>query len=313
MFKREKLREIRKRRKYNKYYSVLRKICKFILWFLKGFWYIFQRLFLLAFILLLFIWFAWWSSQTPSLYREWTDTEVILSEITFSWNIIDIKNVRNFNHISDKESIPGYYDESYDLEKIESLYYIIEPFSEYDGPAHTMLSFGFSDWKYVSVSAELRKEKWESFDPFLWLMNQYEIVYIVWDENDLIKLRANIRKDTVRLYPMDVSKQQITDLFSSVLHRADKLTKEPEFYNTFWNTCTTSILKHVNSLRDNKISWFDMKILLPSNSDKIAYDLWLIDTDFILEHAREYYIINSLSEIYWFDENYSKLIRKERK
>jgi hypothetical protein len=72
---------------------------------------------------------------------------------------------------------------------------------------------------------------------------------------------------------MNASKEQIQQLFSSVLHRADKLSKEPEFYNTFWNTCTTSILKHVNTLRDNKISGFDIKILLPLNSDKIGFDL----------------------------------------
>jgi hypothetical protein len=72
---------------------------------------------------------------------------------------------------------------------------------------------------------------------------------------------------------MKATKSQIKELFSSTLHRADKLSKEPEFYNTIWNTCTTSILKHVNSLRQDKISSFDLKILLPSNSDKIAYEL----------------------------------------
>jgi len=72
---------------------------------------------------------------------------------------------------------------------------------------------------------------------------------------------------------MKVTKNEIKKLFSSVLHRADKLSKEPEFYNTLWNTCTTSILKHVNSLKKDKISSFDLKILLPSNSDKIAFEL----------------------------------------
>jgi hypothetical protein len=97
------------------------------------------------------------------------------------------------------------------------------------------------------------------------------------------------------------------------LNRADKLTKEPEFYNTLWNTCTTSILKHVNSLKKEKISWIDFKILLPSNSDKIAYDLWLIDTELTLEEARKYYEINELSEEFWKDKDYNTKIRKERK
>jgi hypothetical protein len=100
-------------------------------------------------------------------------------------------------------------------------------------------------------------------------MNQFEMVYIIGNDSDLIKLRTNIRKDIVRMYPVNATFEQMKMLFSSVIHRADKLTKEPEFYNTIWNTCATSILRHVNSLRDNKISSRDIKILLPSNSDKI--------------------------------------------
>ncbi len=293
--------------------NIFKYILEKFLFLLKMIFIFISKLILPLFILLLFIWFSWWSSQTPSLYRDWIETESKLSEISFSGNLIEVKNLRNFSHETVTKWEKKYYDEVFDLEKIESLYYIIEPFSDYDWPAHTMLSFGFSDWKYVTVSAELRKEKWEWFDPFLWIMNQFEIVYILWNENDLIKLRANIRKDIVRLYPMKATKIQIKELFSSVLHRADKLSKEPEFYNTFWNTCTTSILKHVNSLRDNKISSFDIKILLPSNSDKIAYDLWLIDTKLSLEEARKYYEINELSEKFWNNENYSEKIRKIRR
>lgn len=293
--------------------KIVLKVLIVIKYFILTFWYIFQRLFLLGFIVFMFVWYAWWSSQEPSLYRDWEETESILPSISFSWNIVQVDDVRNFNHISESEYEVWYYDEFYDLDKIESVHYIVEPFSDFDWPAHTMLSFWFSDDKYVTVSSELRKEKGESFDAFLWLMNQFEIVYLVWDDNDLIKLRANIRKDIVRMYPVTATKEQMQMLFTSVMHRADKLTKEPEFYNTIWNTCTTSILKHVNSLRNNKISPRDMKVLLPSNSDKIWYDLWLINTKLTLEEAREYYKINDLSEKYSDDNNYSIMIRKEIK
>lgn len=251
--------------------------------------------------------------QTPSLDRNWIETDKILPEISFLDSSVSIKNVRNFKHISETESIAWYYDETYDLDKIESLYYIIEPFSDYDGPAHTMLSFWFSDWKYVVISAELRKEVGESFDPLLWILNQYEIMYMIWDENDLVKLRANIRKDIVRMYPMKAKEEQMQYLFTSMMIRADELNRKPEFYNTIYKTCTTSILSHVNQLRTNKLSAVDFKILLPSNSDKIAYDEWLIDTSLSLEEAREYYKINDLSIKYSDDKNYSKKIRRQRK
>jgi hypothetical protein len=52
---------------------------------------------------------------------------------------------------------------------------------------------------------------------------------------------------------------------------------------------------------------------LPSNSDKIAYDLWLIDTKLSQNEARKYYEINELSKQFWESYDYSEKIRKKRK
>ena len=270
-----------------------------------------KYLFILVFVVIL--WLSVFNLfQTPSLDRNWLETDKILSEINFDENKVFIKNIRNFNHLSLEEYEKDCYDSEFDLEKVNSIYYIVEPFSNYDWPAHTMLSFGFSDWKYVVISAELRKEVWESFDPLLWIANQYEIMYLIWDENDLIKLRANIRKDEVRMYPVKTTKDKMQKIFVSMLKRADKLSKKPEFYNTIYKTCTTSILEHVNELRDwkDKISAFDLKIFLPSNSDKIVYNEWLMNTKLDFEQARKYYKINDLSMKYWNNKDYSEKIRK---
>lgn len=55
------------------------------------------------------------------------------------------------------------------------------------------------------------------------------------------------------MYPINTPKEKIQGLFRSMIIRADKLTKEPEFYNTLWNNCTTSILQHANALREDKL------------------------------------------------------------
>lgn len=73
-------------------------------------------------------------------------------------------------------------------------------------------------------------------------------------ENDIIQLRTNYRKNQVYMYPIKTDKEKIQLLFRSMLIRADKLSREPEFYNTVWNNCTTSILSHVNALRKEKIN-----------------------------------------------------------
>lgn len=264
--------------------------------------------FLIVFLLFLF--------KTPSLDRDWNLDQKILPKIYFYWDSINIKNIRNFQYNSTSEYRVLYYDKTYDLNNIESLYYIIEPFSNFDWPAHTMMSFGFSDGSYLTISAEIRKEVWESFSAIKWLLKQYELVYMVWDENDLVKLRANYRKDEVIMYPIKTSKENIKNIFVSMLKRADYLTKNPEFYNTITNNCTTSILKHANEIRQstNKSKiWWSIYTFLPSRSDTVVYDLWLIDTSMTLEQAREYYKINDLSENFWDHIEYSKFIRKERK
>ena len=266
--------------------------------------------------ILLWIFILYILIQKPSLNREWELDQKILSEISFSWSIVDIKNIRNFKYNSVNDYEINYYNKTYNIDKIESVYYIIEPFTEHDWPAHTMLSFWFEDWSFLVISSEIRKEVWESFSAFWWFLNKYEIVYILWDENDLIKLRANHRKDDVFMYPIKIEKETMQKVFVSALQKSDKLSKEPEFYNTLTNTCTTSILEHMNIVRASywyeKIPWSKL-IFLPSHSDEIAYELWLIDTKLPLKEAREYYKINELSEKYKDDENYSLKIRKEKK
>jgi hypothetical protein len=172
-----------------------------------------------------------------------------------------------------------------------------------------MVSFTFSWGIHLVVSAEIRKEKWELFDPIPWVMNQYELVYILGSENDLIKLRTNYRKDTVYMYPINTPKEKIQSLFVSMMHRADKLAHEPEFYNTLWNTCTTNILMHVNRLRQEPISW-GKYILLPSHSDDIVYNAGLIDTKLSLVDARNYYRIDEIARSATGSTDFSASIRR---
>jgi hypothetical protein len=98
-------------------------------------------------------------SRKPSLDRNWEKDQALLPTITFSGSEISIENMRNFSYSSETDYEINYYNQKLDISNIESLDYIIEPFSEYDGPAHTMFSFGLRDGSYIVVSAEIRKEK----------------------------------------------------------------------------------------------------------------------------------------------------------
>jgi hypothetical protein len=77
-----------------------------------------------------------------------------------------------------------------------------------------------------------------------------------------------------------------------MLTRANHLADHPEWYNTLTNTCTTSIVGHVNRLAPHRVPR-SLKVLFPGYSDRLAYDLGLIDTDLPFEQARERFHVNA--------------------
>lgn len=114
------------------------------------------------------------------------------------------------------------------------------------------------------------------------------------------------------MYPIDTPKEKIQALFRSMMIRADKLNREAEFYNTLWNNCTTTILQHANALRKEKIDG-GKYTLLPAHSDQIVYEAGLIDTKLPLEEARSYYRIDEIARTVSGEQDYSTLIRRERR
>ncbi|EKE06578.1 MAG: hypothetical protein ACD_18C00323G0001 [uncultured bacterium] len=269
-------------------------------------------LLLVVIILTVYIWL-----QKPSNDRNWNDDQKVLAFALRDGNLVTVHNIRNFNYRDVDDYDIAYYDKTFDLEKIKTVEYIVEPFAKFQGLAHTFLSFGFENEKgemdYIAISVEIRKEKGESYSPWKGLARQYELMYVVADENDAIKLRTNYRKDPVYLYPINTFTEKKQLLFWDMLDRANTLKDNPEFYNTIWSTCTTNILDHINKIRQDKISKWDYRIFLPGYSDKIAYDVELLDTDLPFVEARKKFQINSLAEGWQEGDIFSEVIRQNLK
>ncbi len=246
----------------------------------------------------------------PSLTRDWTPDQQVLSHSEFSGNKVAITNIRNINYRTTSDYDVRYYDKTFDLDKLESVWFVVEPFSGHGfGAAHTLLSFGFEGGEYVSISVEIRKEKGESFGVFKGLVRQYEVVYVVADEQDVLKLRSNYRKDKVFLYPAKTTKENMRKIFVSMLTRANKLAVGPEFYNTLTNTCTTNIVSHVNEIVKGRVP-LSYKVLMPAYSDELAQKVGLIDNSIPLDELRAKYLINDRALKYANDPKWSQRIRE---
>jgi hypothetical protein len=227
----------------------------------------------------------------PSNNRTWSPDQQILTTARFDGEMIHLANVRNNTYRTPKEYDVRYYNASYNISQLKRAWFVVEPFSE-KGAAHTFMSFEFEGERYLAISVEIRKEEGESFSPIKGLFRQYELMYVIADEEDVIKLRSNYRNDTVYLYPANTTQQRAQLLLLSMLERANDLAAHPEFYNTLVSTCTTNIVKHVNLIVPHRImpSW---KILAPAYADEYALEIGLLDIEETsIAEARQRYRIN---------------------
>jgi len=244
----------------------------------------------------------------PSNERKWALDQAVLPVAELDkLPLVTIRNIRNFAYESESRYTPAYYDKTFDLRKLDSAWFFVEPFGK-GGAAHTFVSFGFEDRDFVAISVEIRKEVGESFSPLKGLLRQYEVMYVVGDERDLVKLRTNFRKDPVHLYRIQTTPERVQATFLSMLRRANQLREHPEFYNTATNTCTTNLVRHVNEITPERIP-FSPAVLLPAHSDRLAYDLGLIDRTLPFADTRRRALINAAAAKYAEDPEFSLRIR----
>jgi hypothetical protein len=243
---------------------------------------------------------------TPSAERDWSPDQRVLSRATITGDKVTIENIRNFSYKSTSEYVPRYETRTYDLGKLDAAWFIVERFGDAPAIAHTFLSFGFGG-EYVAISVEIRKELGETYSPLKGLLRQYELMYVIADERDVIGLRTNYRRDPLYMYPVTTTPEKIRRVFVEMLERSNKLAAEPEFYNTLTNNCTSNIVRHVNTI-SNRIP-FSYKVLLPAYSDQLAYDLGLIPTDRPFAEVQAAHRIDSLAQRQPVDPNFSRLIR----
>jgi hypothetical protein len=252
---------------------------------------------------------AAWRSIHPSDTRNWIPEHRVLAEARVEGARVHIHNVRSFNYTARSVFTPEYADRTYDLDKLQSVWYVLSPFSEgWRGPAHSFVSFGFADSQFVSISVEARREVGETYSVLKGLFKRYEVMYVVGDESDLIAQRAAYGTDRVYLYPVRTSPEKMRAMFLSMLQRANDLRERPEFYNTATNNCTSNVISHVNDVSPKTVS-AGIRTILPGYSDEVAMQLGLIDTDLDMAAARETFLINARARAHATDPAFSWKIR----
>ena len=216
--------------------------------------------------------------KTSSHDRNWKVEHEVLPEAKIDVEKLSVKNVRAFTYSSDGQiKSATYQDRIYNVTGLKEIWYGISHFHPY-GLAHTFLSFGFDNGEYLAVSIEARQEKGEAYHPVTGLMRNYELIFVLADERDVIGVRTHRRNEKVFLYRLKVERENIRRMLELMMQRVNSLYETPEFYNTLTDNCTTSILKLVEDFSWTDI-YLDYRVLLPGYSDQVAYEKVFLPTD----------------------------------
>ena len=234
-------------------------------------------------------------SRAPASSGDWIAGQEKNPRVQISDNIARVENLRHSRYGPNGEAISKeWYADTFALDAVERVDFVHEILSANGLVAHGFLSFAFADGRHLAVSVEARRRTGQDYAPLRGLFRNYELVYVMGQEVDLIGMRANIRKNPVYVYPIAATPKQAQQLFRSILVRADQLGKKPEFYNTLTDNCVTNILLHVNQATGNRIGP-DLRIHFPGGADDLIRELGWLDFNGSREEARRRFRINERS------------------
>jgi len=263
--------------------------------------------FLAAFAVVL----VYWLLMPPSNDRDWQPDLATLAWADIAGDKVTVHNIRNCDYRTETDFTVRHYDRTFDLSRLKG----VDFFLVYWGSpkiAHTMMSFDFEGQGNVCFSIETRKEKGEDYSTVKGFFRQYEIIYVVADERDLVRLRTNYREkgkgEDVYLYRLKASPEVCRKVFLSYLGEANRLKERPKWYNALTGNCTTSIRQHTMPYSPN--ARLDWRLVVNGYIDEMLYERKFIDTSLPFSELKKRSYINPRAQAADKAPDFSKLIRE---
>jgi hypothetical protein len=226
---------------------------------------------------------CWWLSIPPRNDRDWQADVARTPTAEREGSVVTVRGVRDFEYRGETDFDERWETRRCDLDRIAGL----DLFVCYWGPtlyAHTIMSWSFEDSPPLAVSIETRKEKGESYSALRGFFRQFELVYVVADERDVVRLRTSFRGERVFLYRLDTPPAGARALLEHYLGEANALARRPAWYNAFTLNCTTSIWHNVRALAPETA--FDWRLLANGYLDRMLYERGNVDTSLPFDELR---------------------------
>jgi Domain of unknown function (DUF4105) len=264
-----------------------------------------RRMFVAAIGLFLSV-VVWWILISPSHDRNWRQEVAVVPRAVIDGDRVRIAGVRNFDHRSTTDFTERYEEREVQLSHLTALDFYVSYWSERP-VGHTFVSFIFDNAPPLCISIETRPEVGEGFNPLASLFKQFELIYIVGEERDIVGVRTNHRHEMVYLYRLNSSANDVRRLLMIYLKRINELADRPEFYHLLTNSCTINIIRYANAA--GRRGRFDLRHLLNRLIDSYLYHSGRINATLPYEELRRRSLINAAAQAADAAPDFSQRIR----
>jgi hypothetical protein len=257
------------------------------------------------------LWFfailGWWLTLQPTNEADWQPDVAQLARAEIDGDVITFHNVRNCDYRSESDYTPRWETRTVRLSQLTGIDMAIDYWgSPY--MAHPIVSFQFADAPPLCFSIETRKKKGQGYSAIGGLYRQFELIYIVADERDVIRLRTNYRKgEDIYLYRLVIKPEKARERFLEYVNALNRIHDEPRWYNAITTNCTTAIRSQHPP--GERLPW-DWRILINGKGDEMLYERKAIRTDGLpFDELKRRVHINAAAREANDAPDFSKLIR----
>jgi len=258
---------------------------------------------------------AWWFSLAPTNTRAWQADVARLPWVERNGDFVTIYNVRNFAYRTETDYTERWESRQVNLSQLQGVDLFLTHFGS-PWIAHATVSFQFRDEAgndtFVAMSIEQRKTIGQTYSTLRGFFRQYELIYLVSDERDVVRLRTNFRKgEDVRLYHTLTNPEDGRRLFLQYLRWIEDLRNHPRWYNALTDNCTSSVTTYLAKNDVGGLSRWDWRMLLNGLGDKMLYDHGDLATGGLaFEDLAHQALINDAAKKLGDDPNFSREIRR---
>lgn len=217
---------------------------------------------------------AWWLTVQPSNSRDWQPDAARTAWARIEGDAVTLNDVRHCDYRTETDYTPHWEARTVRLSQLSG----VDVATIYWGSpwiAHVIVSFRFADAPPICFSIETRMKVGESYSALAGFYRRYELIYVVADERDVIRVRTNYRQgahgqgEDVYLYRTTATPGQTRIRFLEYLHALNTLHDHPRWYNAVTANCLTSIRTQSDPAHRNRWDW---RLLLNGKMDQLLYE-----------------------------------------